>query len=121
MKYFSPQLLDGSVTEAKIADGAVVTAKLADAAVVQEKIKTLSASQSGTIAIQGKVTITLVPYNFFPDIEADVDPNITRDTEMLANFKATPAAMQDFPQFDLHSEDTGDTRDYSVAWRAIEG
>lgn len=38
MKYFSPGLLDGSVTSAKLADGSVTTVKLAPLAVTNPKI-----------------------------------------------------------------------------------
>lgn len=121
MKYFSPQLLDGSVTEVKLADLAVATAKLAVGAVTRSRVATSTGSQAGTIASQGRVGVVLNAWSFFPDIEADKDSNITRNTVMLADFKVVPSASDAVPEFELFNEDTVDSRDYSVAWRYIIG
>ena len=119
MKYFSPGLLDGSVTTAKLADNAVNSAKIGQGGVRSLDIATVDSSQSGTIAIQGKVAVVLNPYTLWADIEADMPASATLDVQMLANFKAVPAAAADSPIFDLRNEDTGFTRAYDVAWRHI--
>ena len=111
MRYFSPAILDGSVTTAKLAIGAVTRIRL----------NTAVGGASGTIGIQGKVTVPVNRAAFFPDIEADMAASATLDTQMLANFKAVPAATGSVPQFDLRNEDTGFTRDYDVEWEFISG
>lgn len=88
MKYFSPGILDGSVTTAKLADGAVTTDKLADFAVTgaklannsvgplkivsngvnQQKVKTVETSLSGVVPSSGAVELVLAPYAFWPMI-----------------------------------------------------
>ena len=88
MKYFSPGLLDGSVTTAKLADGSVTTVKLADFAVTaikvgpgqiihekigsnairQIKIPTVETSLAGSVAGNDTVDLALAEYCFFPMI-----------------------------------------------------
>ncbi len=110
MRYFSPSILDGSVT----------TAKLANDAVTQAKINTTMSSQSGNIGIQSKVLVALDTFSFFCDTEADMPVSATLDVDMVANFIAVPAANAFFPRFDLRNMDTGSTRDYEVAWHHVD-
>ncbi len=111
MKYFSPSILDGSVTMAKLAVGAVS----------RIKINTATASQGGSIGIQSKVTVDVNRAAFFMDSEGDVPASVTLNMTMLANFKAVPAATSGAPKFDLLNEDTGAARNYDVAWEFISG
>lgn len=110
MKYFSPAILDGSVT----------TAKLASSAVTRAKIKDGISSQSGSIPTQGKVTVSLDAWAFFPELEADMPVSATLDVQVLPKFKAVPAGSVNFPEFDLRNEDTGSARNYDVDWRFID-
>ena len=109
MKYFSPNILDGSVTEAKLADDAVTRSKL----------NLLNTSQAGNIGIQSRVRVVFTSSPFFPDIEGDQSAVVTLNMTMVADFVASPSAAANFPAFELLNEDTGSTRDYDVAWEYI--
>lgn len=106
MRYFSPSLLDASVTTAKIADGAVATAKLADVAVTsgkladnavganklaggavggnklatdavtQVKIATSETSLAGGVPGNGSVDLVLAAYTFWPMIHVQDLDNV---------------------------------------------
>ena len=136
MKYFSPNILDGSVTTAKLADGAVTLAKMGIAsvntpqyvdfsvtnaklrfdAVTSGKIVTTESSQGGSLGAGASVNVSLSAFSFFPDLEAN---QITAD---LFDFRpidtATPAADADAPEFEL-TNTGGLARNYDVAWRHI--
>lgn len=93
MKYFSPGLLDGSVTTAKLADGSVTTLKLADLAVAtakidnnavtlakisngqvnRDKLRTQATELAGTITTKTFVDLILTRDCFFPMIHVS-DP-----------------------------------------------
>lgn len=137
MKYFSPSVLDGSITTAKLADDAVTSAKIANGAVTQlkmalnavgsaqiaagavvtSKLSTVTDSQAGTIAGSGEVVISVGSYNFFPDIEA---AEVADEQPLLAMNLATPSASADSPQFRIQNS-VGPGRLYSVAWRRVSG
>ena len=121
MRYFSPAILDGSVTTAKLADLAVTTAKLAPFAVVTDKLSSATVFQAGSIPLRSKVTIALSGYDFFPDIEADMSGAGGVDVTMLARFRAVPNALVGQPDFDLFNESAGSAHDYDVAWRRLLG
>ncbi len=110
MNYFSPALLDGSVTTVKIADGAVVQAKL----------KSSVDSQSGTIGILNSVNVPMGPYCLFPDVEADQTGGVSRAVVYSAEVKATPAPNADFPVLVLVNYDSISVDDYAVAWRNLD-
>lgn len=114
MKYFSPNILDGSVTTAKIADFAVTTAKLATAAVTRLKINTLVTSQSGTIAASSNVVIAMSALTFFLDTEVEGGLN----TRLVPAQIAVPAANADQPQFIINNL-TGLGLLYDVEWRHV--
>lgn len=115
MKYFSPNILDGSVTTAKIANLAVTEAKLASNSITRLKINTTVTSQGGSISGGGLVVVSLSPYTFFADIEAE---NVT--SGRLGPFtKAVPNGSADQPQFQVHNPD-GPARNYDVEWRNVD-
>ena len=135
MKYFSPAVLDGSVTTAKLADNAVTLPKMADnsvstaeiitntivradlagAIIAQNKVLSSTSSQSGSITGNGKVVVTLSSHTFFPDIEA---ASTSDEQPVLAVGIAAPAASADAPEFQIDNTNIA-ARDYSVAWRHI--
>lgn len=91
MKYFSPSILDGSVTTATLADGAVTEAKMAMGSVgnaqlvggavtgnklaanviTQVKISTSETSLSGSIPSNGSIDLVLAPYTFWPMLHVE--------------------------------------------------
>ena len=106
MKYFSPSLLDGSVT----------TAKLADAAVTRPKLSTSTHSQAGVISTGVVATVTLYSYTFFPGIEGNAVSPQTKDVQMIATRNATPDPNPMAPTFDLRNRSTTGAVNYAVAW-----
>lgn len=140
MRYFSPSVLDGSITTAKLADDAVTSLKIANGAVTTlklslsaveaaqiapgavgtTKLTTITDSQSGSIAATDRVDISLSAYAFFPDIEIDNSgaPDSTGGLQAVHRVPAVGSA--DSPQFQLENTDNA-TRNYSVAWRRVSG
>lgn len=115
MKYFSPNILDGSVTTAKIADLAVTSAKLGSGSVLRTKIQAAVSSQSGTIPSSSSVLVSLSPYNFFMDTEM-VDGLSGRFTCAVSG---TPSASADAPQFNINNL-IALAKLYSVEWRNVD-
>lgn len=111
MKYFSPAILDGSVTTAKIADGAVTTVKLANASVKQAKILRLTGSQGGTIASSSSVLIAINSHAFLMDTEMEDGLN----GRLVPAVKAVPAASPTQPQFNIRNQ-IAVAKLYDVAW-----
>lgn len=109
MRYFSPFLLDGSVT----------TAKMAVDAVTRSKIDTATGSQSGSIPIQDLVTVAVAGYAFLAGIESDIADSLTLDVQVVATRDPTPSVNPDTPSFDLRNESTSSAYAYAVAWRYI--
>ncbi len=106
MKYFSPTLLDGSVTEAKIATSAVSSTKF----------KAANASQSGTIPIDSRVTILLNVWSIFPHIDSENPSDTMLRGVLVAHHRPVPAANPTTPQFDIMNQDPLFARLYDVAW-----
>lgn len=137
MKYFSPSILDGSVTTAKLADNAVtrpkvadaaiagpelsdlavITAKIAAQAVKQFKIGTSESSQSGTISGNAVVLVTLSAYSFFPNVIHDGagDP----DQISMHAFAVAGAGDADIPRFALENTQA-QSRAYDIDWRHVD-
>lgn len=102
--YFSPQILDGSVTTVKVADGAVSYPKL----------DTSTATQAGTIVGGTEVVIAMASYSFAPAIVAE-NPQVA----VISNVQPVPDAHPDFPTFGLRNP-TGIDYLYSTAWRYVD-
>lgn len=115
MKYFSPNILDGSVTTAKLANLAVTEAKLALNAVTRLRIDTSITSQGGTIAASGSVGIAMDPYTFFSDIEVEGALN----TRIVPDPIAVPNANADQPVFVINNL-TGVALLYDTEWRHVD-
>lgn len=83
MKYFSPALLDGSVTTAKLADDAVTNPKMANfsvnstelfnRAVLQRHLNTTEFSLAGAVSVGARVDLVLTDYAFWPMIHTETD------------------------------------------------
>ncbi len=112
MNYFSPHLLDGSVTTVKLADLAVTSAKLDDDAVVQAKLSTIISDQSGTILANGRVTLIQGAYCFAPGMAKD-------GVNKLEVFDSgVPSSDADFANLTIFNG-LGTTKDYDTAWRRM--
>ena len=114
MKYFSPNILDGSVTTAKLADLAVTAAKLAAFAVTTIKMGTSITSQSGTIGISASVIIALNNFTFLMDTEVEGGEN----TRMIPVQIAVPSASASAPEYVIKNL-TGVALLYDVEWRFV--
>ncbi len=112
MNYFSPHLLDGSVTTVKLANLAVTSAKLDDDAVVQAKLSTIISDQSGTILANGRVTLVLGAYVFAFGCEKDG----VNKLEVFDN--PIPSGDLDFANPVIFNG-VGAARDYDAAWRRM--
>jgi hypothetical protein len=114
VKYFSPHLLDGSVTTAKLATAAVTNQKIAAGQINRGKLASATSSQGGTIPSSSSVLVAMSPYTFFMDAEM-VDGNTAELTPAGA---ATPAGDADAPQFNILNNISA-TKLYDVEWRHI--
>ncbi len=132
VKYFSPSLLDGSVTTAKLADDAVTTPKLLDLAVVrnkiatnaidnpriiagtlkQSKLNTTEVSTAGSVPGTARLSITMVAYCFWPMIHVE---NST-DVRLAGHDVDAPGA--DNPRFALVNSNAA-SRTYDIDYRYI--
>ena len=104
MKYFSPQILDGSVTKVKVADGAVGRAKL----------DTAIGGQAGSIEGGQKVTVAMNPYSFAVDIATE---NV--QLTLIGDVQVGPLAFPDTPEFGVRNP-TGLDYLYAAAWRYVD-
>ena len=87
MKYFSPGLLDGSVTTAKLADNSVTLAKMTDfsidkmelrnRAVTRESMDTLLVSLAGSIPLSSTVDITIEAIAWWPMLHTEANIRVT--------------------------------------------
>ena len=114
MKYFSPNILDGSVTSAKLATFAVTNVKLAPFNITLSKLSTALVSQGGTIPSSGSVLVALSDFSFFMDAET-VDALNMRYTPAVA---AVPSASGSAPEFNIKNN-AAVARLYDVEWRVI--
>ncbi len=132
VKYWSPSLLDGSVTTAKLADNAVTTPKLAIAAVDtsqlalqsvdwpriklgnvrQDRMDTTAVSSSGNISASTTASLVLLPYCFWPMIHVQA----TTFVRMTGHITDAPGA--DNPRFGLRNDDSV-SRTYDMDYRYI--
>ena len=132
VKYFSPSLLDGSVTTAKLADGAVTEAKLAalsisagkiqvnavggnqiqSGAVHQGRLGTTIVSTSGNITAGTAANIVLLPFAFWPMIHVQ-DP-----VDVSVSGHLTDAPGADNPRFAFFNSGVAD-RTYDVDYRYV--
>ncbi len=82
MKYFSPGLLDGSVTTAKLADGSVTTPKRANLAVATAKIDNLAGPTEKLDSVSvghNKISSQTVSLAGTITTKSSVDLALTRD------------------------------------------
>ena len=122
MKYFSPNILDGSVTTVKLADGAVTDPKIASgavgtrailgSAVEQGELNTTVVSTSGTINSITVLGITLIPYAFWPMIH-DQDA-----TDVRVSGHEVDGVSADAPRFALYNS-AGVPRTYDIDYRYV--
>jgi hypothetical protein len=122
VKYFSPTLLDGSVTTAKLADLAVTEPKFASFAVSnralnnaiirQNKIATTEVSLAGTVNGGSRVDITMTAFCLWPMLQCDI-PN-----DVYISGHITDAPGSNNPRFSFRN--TGGTNSpYDVDYRYI--
>jgi len=116
VKYFSPHILDGSVTTAKLADLAVSTPKLANSGITQSKLRTATLGQSGSIPIDGSVLVVLSPYTFLMDTEME-DGLIG---SLRPAVVAVPSANANAPEFNIKNL-VSVAKLYDVEWRRMLG
>ncbi len=122
MKYFSPSLLDGSVTEVKLAYGAVTRNKIALAAVDnarlatntirREKLRTVDAGVSGSIPATSFVDITLAPDCFWPMIHSIQPPDVWVSGHL------TDGVGAEYPRLSLNNSG-GVARTYDLDYRNV--
>ena len=124
MKYFSPALLDGSVTTAKIADNAVTNAKMADfsinnaelfsRAVHRPELDTSEVSLAGTIGGGVAIDLVLNAYAFWPmfHVEGQIDVVLTGHS--------TDSPGSDNPRFGFFNSNVGSPHDYDVDYRHVD-
>lgn len=103
MRYFSPGLLDGSVT----------TAKLADRAVTSGKLFTFVGSFAGSIFSNTGLDFSLDPDAFFPMISVSSQVNI----HMTGH--TTDGGSADNPRFGFWNA-SGITQTYDIDFRSID-
>ncbi len=115
MRYFSPNILDGSVTRAKLGLLAVGSPQLGALAVGRGKLDTATGSQGGSIPAVSTVNVSLHAYSFFPDTES----NQGTTHRLNPDDAAVPAANADTPVYRIQNDDVG-ARNYSVAWRYVD-
>lgn len=132
MKYFSPSLLDGSVTTAKLANGAVTNPKIGGNAVSESQLQTASVrartvqngtmnqghldttsvSTAGSIPATSFLDITLLPYCFWPMIHSVQPPDVWVSGHL------TDAPGADNPRLSLNNSGVV-ARAYDVDYRYI--
>jgi hypothetical protein len=131
--YSSPNVLDGSITTAKLADNsvtaakiaanavqtqeiqvsAVVQAKIASGAVSQAKIDSATNSSAGNIGATDALNITMQPYCFWPMIHVQ-DQDL-----MYLSGHSVDAVDPDVPCFAIYNSDVV-VNNYDVDWRYID-
>lgn len=133
MKYFSPGLLDGSVTTAKLADGSVTTPKIADDACTSAKhadnsvanahifsnavrgvkLSRSTSSLAGSVPAASGVDLALTPYAFWPMIHTDLPGSVA------VNGHTTDGADPDLPRLRLENAHLTTAANYDVDWRNV--
>ena len=123
MKYFSPHVLDGSITSAKLAGSAVVESKLASGAVwnrairagavTQLKLDTAVDSLAGTIGAGLALDIALTAYAFWPML------HVENPADVYVTGHIADGGGADFPRLALFNT-AGAGRDYDLDYRYVE-
>ena len=124
MKYFSPALLDGSVTTAKIANDAVTIAKMANSSVGQSqilshsihqiKLHTTETSLSGSIPLLSSVDIALMPYSFWPMV------HVENQSDLRVTGHSTDAPGSDNARLGLRNGSGAFARTYDIDYRHVD-
>ena len=134
VRYWSPSLLDGSVTTAKLADDAVTVAKMAPdsvgqvelqttavtapkispGAVTQPALDTVVVSTSGVILAGNASNLVLLPYCFWPMI------HVQNPETVYLSGHSTDAPGADNPRFALFNSE-GVQNSYDVDYRYLNG
>lgn len=112
MKYFSPAILDGSVTSASLADNSVTLAKMADDAIRKAEIDTATTGQSGTLGALAVIGILLPDYCFFPMIHG------SDGTDIRLTGHQTDGDGGAFPRFAFYNS-SGSALSYDVDYRYV--
>ena len=123
MKYFSPALLDGSVTTAKLADNSVTHIKMTDfsvnspelfnRSVTQLEIDTVETSLAGSVGLLVSVDLTLSDYTFWPMIHTANQ----RDVHVSGHSTDAPGAGN--ARLALHNSSSTTAHDYDLDYRSV--
>ncbi len=122
VKYFSPNILDGSVTSAKLAASAVTESKIATnavrarsiqaGAVEQSKLDTSVVTLSGSVGAISHLDIELIAYAFWPMLHAQA----ANDLRVSGN--EVDGASPDEPRLALYNP-AGAARTYDLDYRYV--
>jgi hypothetical protein len=112
VKYFSPQILDGSVTTASLADNSVTLAKMANNAIQSSKLDIATDSAAGSIGALSVTNILLNHWTFFPHIHGE------NATDLRMSGHTVDGGANGTPRFSFYNS-SGSARTYDVDWKFL--
>ena len=113
MKYFSPTLLDGSVTTAKLANNAVTLPKVANSAIRKNELGTTPVSMAGALGAISVLDIALTPYAFWPML------HVSDATDIRVSGHEVDGGSADAPRLALYNS-SGSGRSYDLDYRYVQ-